>query len=326
MKEVERPLIYVDSDLYPGGQFVSDSEARISVWDLGFTWGYNVYDVSRTFKGKPWQLKEHILRLYRGCKACRFDPGMTPEDLERVAIEVCSRNENLLRKDKGEDYRIWIEITPGEYGFLHGRPLPAPKGRGKPTVIVKNILIDPKLQALRHKIGLHLVTPSVRQAPPFVRDPKIKTYGRLNHILALHEARLVDPESWPLMLDAYGNLAETHIANVFLVYDGILMTPTTRNILEGISRSNVIYLARQLNIPVVEGDLQPFHLCNAEEAFVTSVSTCIMPVSRYNGIPIGKELPGPITKRLVEAWSKWVDYDITCLAYLSEEERAKLAL
>lgn len=315
-------VVYINSDLYPGGKFVLDSEARLSIWDVGYTYGYNVYDSARTIKGKPWQLKEHIARFYRCCKACRLEPGITPEELERISTEVCSRNEHLLNKSRGEDYAIMFEATPGEYGFFHGRPLPAPEGKGRPTLIVKNQPIWS--QAIYSIKGVHLVTPSSRQIPPHVRDPKIKTYSRMSQVFAIHEAQLVDPESWPLMLNIHGNLTETHWTNIFLVYDGVMMTPTTCEVLEGISRSNVIYLAKQLGIPVVERDLQPFHLYNAEEAFVSTTPYCILPISRYNCVSVGKEVPGPITKRLTEAWSKWVDHDITCLSYLSEEEKTKI--
>lgn len=322
MEKNER-IVYINSDLYPGGQFIPESEAKLSIWDVGYTYGYSVYDWARTFKGKPWQLKEHITRFYRSCKACGLALSMDPEELERVSAEVCSHNEHLLRKDKGEDYSIIIEATPGEYGWEHGRCPPPPEGKGGPTMIVKNKPIDVKLQALRCKKGIHLITPSTRQAPPLVREPKIKTYSRFSQVFAIREAKLVAPDCEPLMLDIYGNLAETQGANIFLVYNGVLMTPTTRNILEGISRSNVIYLSKRLNILVVERDLQPFHLYNAEEAFISTTPYNILPVSRYNGILIGSEVPGVLTKRLTETWSKWVDYDITYLSYLSVEEKNK---
>ena len=100
-----KALIYIKSDLYPEGEFLSDSEARLSVWDVGFTNGYTVYDWTRTFKGKPWQLKEHLRRLYRGCKYARLDLQMSKEELERICIELCSRNEHLLRLEEGEEFQ-----------------------------------------------------------------------------------------------------------------------------------------------------------------------------------------------------------------------------
>jgi len=319
-----KSVIFISSDLYPGGEFIPLDEVRLSIWDLGFKHGFSLYEYTRTFRGKPWQLKEHITRFMRSCKACHLDIGMNQEEVKQICVEVCSRNESLLRKDEGEDCSIYIEATPGEYG-MYGRPGPAPEGKGKPTFMVYNSLIDMKVIARSYLTGAHLVTPSTRAVPPMVMDPKIKTRSRLFQAFAFYEARLVDPTAMPLLLDIYGNLAEPPYANIFLVYDGVLMTPTTRNILEGISRANVINIAKQLKLPVIERDLQPFHLYNADEAFV-SATPFITPVSRYNGVPIGKEVPGPITKRLLDAFSKWVNYDITGLSFLSAEERAKLGI
>lgn len=322
---MQERVVYINSDLYLGGQFIPESEARLYIWDLGYTYGYNVYDVARTIKGKPWQLKEHLARFYRSCKACRLDPKMSSKELERVCEEVCSRNEHLIRKDKGEDFCIWIEATPGEYWFEHGRSGSPTEGKGRPTVIVKNSQIDIGWQLLRYREGLHLVSPPTTQAPPNVRDPKIKTYSRINQSFAVYESKLEGPECWPLMLDIYGNLTETQGANFFLIYGGVIMTPTTRNILEGVSRSNVIHLAKQLKIPVIERDLQPFHLYNAKEAFISTTPYCIVPISLFNGVSIGsEEIPGPVTRRLIDAWSEWVNHDITCLSYLDAEERSKL--
>jgi hypothetical protein len=101
------------------------------------------------------------------------------------------------------------------------------------------------------------------------------------------------------------------------------MTPTDRNILRGQNRNNVIELAKKLNIPVEIKDLQPWHLYNCDEAFLSTTSPGpLQPIGRFNGILIGKELPAPTTKRLAEAWSEWVGIDVTGWSRLSEEERA----
>lgn len=321
----EKSVSFIRSDLYPGGEFVPQEEARLSLWDLGFRHGFCVYEAPRAFRGKPWQLKEHLTRFMRSCKACNLEIGMDQNEVERICVEVCSLNEHLLVKAEGEDFGICIEATPGEYG-MYGRPLPAPAGRGKPTFIVRNSLIDMKVIARIYLKGIHLVTPSTRAIPPMVMDPKIKTRSRHFQASAIYEAGLMDPSALPLLLDVYGNLAETTYTNILLVYDGVLMTPATCNVLEGINRANAIYLAKQLNLPVIERDLQPFHLYNADEAFISSTSRFISPVSHYNAVKIGKEMPGPITKRLLGGFCKWANYDITGLSFLSKEEKAKFGL
>jgi branched-chain amino acid aminotransferase len=132
----------------------------------------------------------------------------------------------------------------------------------------------------------------------------------MHYYLADREARLVDPEASALLLDLDGNVTETNAANFSFVEGGAIVSPTTRNTLPGISRATVFELAAQLGIDFVERDSQPYQAINADEAFLTSTPYCMMPVTKINGIPIGDGKPGPIFRRLLDAWSKLVGVDI----------------
>ena len=103
----------------------------------------------------------------------------------------------------------------------------------------------------------------------------------------------MDARATALMVDENGNLTEAIGGNVWLVSDEQLITPTDRNILRGQTRANVMTLAKKLDIPVVEKDLQPWHLYNCDEAFHSSTYPGpLMPIGRFNGVLIGKEVPG----------------------------------
>ena len=91
---------------------------------------------------------------------------------------------------------------------------------------------------------------------------------------------------------------------------GTIVSPTTRNILPGISRQVVIELAEKLDIPFVERDFQVFNIVNADEACMTSTPYCMLPVTRVNGLPIGSGVPGPIFRRLMNAWNEEVGLDV----------------
>lgn len=323
----ENSIMYIKSDLYPGGEFIPQKEGRLSLWDRGFRHGLSPYDAGRTFRGKPWQIDRILSRFMRTLKASHMNIGIHPDEMKKVITEVCERNVALINTRIGEDFSYLIEATPGEYG-VHGHPLPPPEGKGKPTFLVRNIFLSMKSYAngfVKGK-GLHLVTPSTRKPSPAVIDAKIKTHSRHFTMFALHETSLVDPNAYPLFLDRYGNLTETNMTNIFLVYKGVLMTPSDRGILEGNGRANVLQIAKILKIPVVERDLQPFHLYNADEAFMSSEARFLSPVSRYNGAPIGEEMAGTISVKLLKAFIKWINYDITGISYLSKEERATLDL
>jgi branched-chain amino acid aminotransferase len=128
------------------------------------------------------------------------------------------------------------------------------------------------------------------------------------------------------MLDINGNLSETNSANFFLVLNGMLCTPTDKNVLGGITRATVLPMANELGIKVVEGDFTPYDLYNADEAFLAGTSPTIVPVQSVNGLRIGNKVPGPVTLRLINAWSKMVNVDIALQAFghLDPKEQEQL--
>jgi branched-chain amino acid aminotransferase len=320
----KKRVVYIKSDLYPDGEFVPELEARLTVFDRGFSIGDSAYEYARTYAHRPFQVMEHMTRMFTSLKVMRINPGLSKEQFCTLCEELTSRN--LTHLEKFEDYNIVWEVTRGEWGW-HGRRTPAPAGVGGPTVIVKNNLNDQKLCSHYFSQGVHVVTPPGRHVSPHSWDPKIKTYSRLNYVLADFEARLVDPYATALMLDEFGNFSEAIGANLWIALDGVLMTPTDRNILRGQNRNNVITLAKKLNIPLEIRDVQPWHLYNCDEAFLTTTNPGPMePIGRFNGLLVGKQLPGPVTGRLAEAWSEWVGLDITGWSRLTAEERTSMEM
>ena len=132
----------------------------------------------------------------------------------------------------------------------------------------------------------------------------------MNFNLADLEAADVDPDAWPILTDTEGNLTEGTGYNVFLVTDGVIRTPGDRNILQGVSRGMVFDLARQLGIPLVEEDLQPYDMYTADEAFFSGTSPCVLPVTKVDKRDVGDGRLGPIVQQLLSAWSESVGLDI----------------
>jgi branched-subunit amino acid aminotransferase/4-amino-4-deoxychorismate lyase len=158
--------------------------------------------------------------------------------------------------------------------------------------------------------GARLVTPVVRHVPPRCYTPHIKHRSRLHFYLAEREARLRDPEAWALLLDLKGKVTETNGANFLIVERGAIVSPTTRNILPGVSRNVVIEIAEKLGIPFAEHDFSVSAAMNADEAFLTSTPYCIMPVTSIDGRAVGNGKPGPVFQRLLESWTEEVGVDI----------------
>ncbi len=285
---------------YFKGEWMPFSQVKIDPMDRGFTVGDVVFDVARTFNGKSFRMEDHIQRLYRSLKFVRIDPGLSAKEMLDISEEVVQRNDHL-RAEVG-DFTITQFVTRG--------PGSSSRSAGPPAVCVKVAPIGFGRFADLFKDGAHGVITRTRSYPVESLDPKVKNYSRMNFNLADLEAADVDPEAWPILTDADGSLTEGTGYNVFLVTNGVIRTPGDRNILQGVSRGMVFDLARQLNIPLVEEDLQPYDLYTADEAFFSGTSPCVLPVSKVDQREIGDGRPGPIVQQLLSAWSETVGMDI----------------
>ena len=304
---MSEPIVYVN------GQLVPASQATVSVFDRGFRMGDGVFDTARTFRHRPYKLREHLERLYRSLHYIRVQPGLSIAELEARTLEVVEHNVRLLHPH--DDVWITQVISRG--------PL---RSTGAPTVVIVTEPLPFASFARYHKIGVPLVTPAIRHTPPQSVEPRAKTVSRMNLVLAELEVQQHDPEAWALLLDLEGNVTEYSSGNFFLVRQGRLITPFERKALGGISREVVIQLAEELGIPCREADITPYDVYNAEEAFLTSTSKCILPVGSLNGLQIGQHIPGPVTRRLLDTWSARVELDIVeqALSHLSSVERQAL--
>ena len=285
---------------YFNGEWVPVSQAKIDINDRGFTTGDVVFDVARTFDGRTFRLQYHIDRLYRSLKYARLDPGLSPEEMLDISKEVVRRNEDV-RGEVG-DYYVRQFVTRGMGTWAHTAE--------SPTVCVKVSPIDLGRFASTFRDGLHAVIARTRSYPVESLDSKIKHQSRMNFALAEFEAADVDPDAWPILTDGEGNITEGTSNNVFLVTDGVIRTPGDRSILQGGSRNMVFDLARQLDIPVVEDDLQPYDLYTSDEVFFSRTGPCVLPVTKVDNREVADGAPGRVTQQLLAAWSEAVGVDI----------------
>lgn len=288
---------------YYNGEYLPEGEIRIPYRDRGFLYGDGVFDQTRTFGGRIFKIREHIERLYRSLKTLRLDPGLTPDQMAEVSIEVLNRNDHFL--DEGTDYWVAQRISRG---------LAAVGDEGwdqeGATVIVECIPLPLKRRARYFTEGADVVVSPVRRTSPEALTPRAKTFNYLNLTYAGMAVQSDSPQSHTLLLDANGNLAEGLGTNVFLVSDGACLTPREQFVLPGISRATVMALAREAGIEVREMDLDFHDAYNADEMFLTSTSLCIAPVRTFSGAAVGDgTVPGPITKRLTQAYVELVDFD-----------------
>ncbi|MFQ5873442.1 MAG: aminotransferase class IV [Dehalococcoidia bacterium] len=290
----------MDYLVWVNGEFVPRGEAKISLKDRGLRLGDVVFDTSRTFDGKVFRLRDHLGRLYRSLAYIRIDPGMSMDEMEEATLDVVQRNESV--REPGNDYMITQFVTRGEGGRANKAT--------KANVAISIDPIDFPRYGPLFSEGAHVVIPKIRSYSSDQLDPKVKHYSRLNFVLAELEATDVDPDAFPVLMDTQGNLTESIGANFFIVTDGALRTAGDSSILQGISRKVIFELASQLGIPAAEEDLQPYDAYTADEAFLASTPYCILPVGRVDTRTITEDIPGPVTKQLLAAWSELAGLDI----------------
>ncbi len=285
---------------YFNGEWLPHSECKLHIDDRGVRLGDAVYDVERTFDGKIFDLEGHIDRFYRSLGYVRIDPGLTKEEMAEITLEVVRRNYHL--RTAGNDFMVRQIVTGGSAWSA--------ADRNRPNVYVGAGYLNFKRFAHVYEQGCHVVFARTRAYHPTSVDPKVKHYSRLNFVLAELEAIDVDPGAWPVLLDHDGNISEGTTFNFGLVKDGIIYTAGDRNALQGISQNVIRRLAQDLGIRAVEGELQPYDAYSADEAFVLASSYCLLPVSKVDNRPLKAETPGPVVRRLLQAWSELVGVDI----------------
>ena len=298
------PVVFFNGDIKP------ESQVGISIRDRGYLYGDAVFDAARTFNGTPFRLPEHIHRLYDSLRYLRIDPGINPMEMENWSRQVVEHNYKLL--PPGQDMWVMQRISRGIEPILPGDVM-------SPTVLIETHPIPFARRASLYRDGAAIFTPSVPRVPPRFISPRAKTHNYLNLILGDLEAAASAPGAWSVLLDEAGNLTEGRGSNIFLVKDGTVATPKGQYVLEGITRGVTINLAEGLDIQVEEKDLDLYDAYTADEAFLTSTSLCICPISSFNGTSIaGSRAPGAITRRLMDAFSDTagMDFEEQYLAHL----------
>ena len=279
---------------YLNGEILPESEAKIPFRDRGFILGDAVFDTTRTFGGEIFRLDEHLDRFLNSLKYMRMEPNLSKNEWQYLTMKILELNLPLL--DKNDDYWVSQRVSRGD-------------GKNY-TVIVESLPLPFKQRAKYYKDGLPTIVPSIRRTPPDSMSPRAKVHNYINLVQAELEVQSRDPDAWPILLDSNGNISEGPGANIFIIKNGVITTPKEQKILAGISRQAAIDLAQELSIELHEEDIDLFDVYTADEAFITSTSFCIVPVSSINGAEIGSTgLPGPITDRLQKAYSGMVGID-----------------
>jgi branched-chain amino acid aminotransferase len=302
MKQEKKRVVYFN------GKFVPENEAKVSIYDSALMFGDMVFEMTRSFNKKHFKLEEHIDRLLLGLKILKVNIGLTKKQLINICHETTKKNEGLF--EKNDEHRLMIDVSRGLLG-IYEDVVGVKKG---PNVIVADFPLRWTVRGMGKlfDIGINMVITSQRVIPSHLMDPKIKNRSRLFYLNANLEASLFKGENnWALMLDTDGFIAEGSGNNFFIIKDGVVISPEGRNMLRGISRSYVMdELCKKMKIKVIEKNIEPYDVYNADEAFITGTPFSMLPVVTLNGNNIGDGKVGNLFNKMLKFWSKEQKVDI----------------
>jgi branched-chain amino acid aminotransferase len=275
------------------GKLVDKADAKVSVYDHGLLYGDGVFEGMRVYSGKIFEAEVHFRRLYESAKAIRLTIPFLAEHLKAAA-------EQTFKANNFTDCYIRLVVTRGVGNLGLG-----PNKCETPSVFIIADTIELYPKEMYEK-GMAIITSSVIRNHPNALSPRIKSLNYLNNIMAKIEALDAGvPEA--VMLNHEGNVSECTADNIFIVKNGVVYTPTTYDgILEGVTRMVIIDLCRKHGIPCIEKTLQKHDLYVADEFFLTGSGAEVIPVTKIDGRVIGAGTPGPISKRLIEAFHSYV--------------------
>ena len=281
--------------VYLDGQFVPESEAKLSIYDLSVMQAAAAFEMTRSFNGAHFKLREHLERLEQSCKLLSIPMPMSVMELYERCINVEAENDH----GPGEEHRLLIVVSPGcapMYKDLEG-VIP------HPFVYIADFPLRYTVAGFSKYFtdGVHCVTSKVQQVPDACIPSAAKHRSRLHFHLAQQQA---PAGTWPLLMDQAGWYCEAPGANIVQVSSG-LVRPVGRRSLPGISLQTVRELTE-----TVDGSWHASYNMNIDELWLTGTPFCMLPVVSLDGQPIGTGKPGPVYKATLAKWSELVGVDI----------------
>ena len=271
-----------------GGEFMVPAEAKISALDRGFIFGDAVYEVIPAYGGHLFLLQAHLRRLARSLEITRIDNPFTDDEWLALLAELVDRCGD-------HDQSVYLQVTRGVAPRDHVFPAT------EPTVFCMSRPLT-GASALQLQQGLAAIT---------TEDIRwnychAKTTSLIANVMLRQQAADAGADEALLLLD--GVLTEGAASNVFVVLDGQLLTPPAgEQLLHGITREQIMQLARQENIPMAEQSINEQQLREATEICISSSTKAILPVTRLDGVVVGSGTPGPVWQLMWRAYQVLIE-------------------
>ncbi|NYT84291.1 D-amino acid aminotransferase [Pollutimonas harenae] len=283
------PNVDNDSIVYLNGDYVRLGDAKVSVLDRGFIFGDGIYDVVPAYNGKPFRMDGHLARLERSLAAIDIKVDLKRADWEALVLD-------LLKRSGLGDCMVYIQVTRGVAKRDHGFPA------NTPATIFCMVSPFARPGAAAREQGLSAVgIPDVR----WLRC-EIKSVSLLGNVLAKQHA--VDAGVDEVLQFRDGYLSEGSSCNIWMVKNGELLAPPRSNlILEGIRYGLMEELADADGIAFAARPISQQEVDEADELMLSSATKELLPITRYNGKPVGSGKPGPVYARLRAGYDKAIE-------------------
>ncbi len=274
--------------IFINGHFLKPSRAKIPIQNVGFLFGWGIFETMRSYKGSVYRLSDHIKRLTSSASFLGIPLTLSDKEISQIVYETLKIN-NL------QEAYIKIILSGGTYS---GK-LSDPSSKSTFVVISKPITSFPESW---YKEGISVTFSSIRRnsASPIYQH---KTLNFLENIIAKREAEEKGYQE-AIFLNNEGYLTEGSVTNIFLVKKGDLFTPSVDcGLLPGITRQVVFEICSHLGILCKERKIKPEEIWDADEIFLTNSIREILPVARINTHQVRDGKPGAITRLLMKEYS-----------------------
>ncbi|ROU02526.1 D-amino-acid transaminase [Histidinibacterium lentulum] len=273
--------------VYVNGQYLPEQEATVSIFDRGFLFADGVYEVTSVLGGKLVDFDGHVARLERSLGEMEM---AAPADRDEL-LEI---HRELVRLNEIEDGMVYLQVTRGAPG---DRDFAYPAEETDPTLVLFTQSKPGLAKSPVAKKGIRVVTiPDERWGRRDIKTVQL-LYPSMGKMMALKAGC---DDAW--MVED-GQVTEGTSNNAYIVKDGVIITRHLSNeILSGITRAAVLRFAREAQMRVEERGFTPEEAKAADEAFVTSATTFVMPVVEIDGVAVGDGRPGSVATRLREIY------------------------
>ncbi|WP_127580053.1 D-amino-acid transaminase [Paenibacillus koleovorans] len=268
-------------------RIIPRGDAALSYLDRGYCFGDGIYEVIRVYNGRMFESGPHYDRLKRSLREIKLE---LPNSIDKLNDYL----EKLIEADKLDDGIVYLQVTRGVAPRAHAFP---PAGT-EPVLIAYTSEVSRPFETMHSGIAV-ITRPDIR----WLRCD-IKTLNLLPNVLAKQES--VEVGSDDVVFHRDGTVTECTASNLLIVRDGSIIThPADNMILHGITRLVIRQLAQHLDIPFVEQPITVDEMMKADEVFLSSTISEVMPIVQIDGVNVGGGQPGPVVRRLQAAFERY---------------------